>query len=578
MTFLAWSWQISRGFGSSSSLSSEVSESSSSMISLHRSMHSSQMYTPGPAMSFLTCFCDLPQKEHFSRSESPNFAIYPGSRPFLPATFVPPAGPGHRPAADHRRILRGSGRRRSQFRTNLPAREDLVDHAVLLGLLGRHDEVAVGVVADLLDRLARVLSKDLVEELPVPQDLLGLDLDVDGLALRAAVGLVDQHAGVRKGEALAPGPRRQDHCGRRGGLAHHDGRHVAPYVLHGVVHGEQRRDVPARRVDVQVDVLVRVLGLEEQELGHDQVADLVVDRCPEEHDPLLEEPAVDVERALAAVRLLDDDGNQIVLHFVAPWLLPVEWSGASVPSGRVSAGSSEVGPLSPSAASTRRSRALDRMISPASEVTCPVRSMVLATSFGSRPRAWARSWTAEAISSAVTVTFSWRAIASSTRSDLMARVAWARASLRNRSSSHSWASSTCSRVSPARSARRVASCTRCSVSWSTSRSGSSMSTWSTSARSSRSRNSPRASAALASPSFSRRSSRSSWKVTSSPTRSPNRSGRTALNLRICPAVVLSSSSSSLGTSCPLPTSYSWSGRVSSGISSPWTVPRMSART
>ena len=34
-------------------------------------------------------------------------------------------------------------------------------------------------------------------------DLLGLDLDVDGLALRATVRLVDQHAGVRQGEALA---------------------------------------------------------------------------------------------------------------------------------------------------------------------------------------------------------------------------------------------------------------------------------------------------------------------------------------------------------------------------------------
>ena len=45
------------------------------MISLQRSMHSSQMYTPGPAMSFLTCFWLLPQNEHFSRSESPNFAM-----------------------------------------------------------------------------------------------------------------------------------------------------------------------------------------------------------------------------------------------------------------------------------------------------------------------------------------------------------------------------------------------------------------------------------------------------------------------------------------------------------------------
>src|SRR5262245_32595605 len=38
------------------------------MISLHKSMHSSHMYTPGPAMSFLTCFWLLPQNEHLSRS------------------------------------------------------------------------------------------------------------------------------------------------------------------------------------------------------------------------------------------------------------------------------------------------------------------------------------------------------------------------------------------------------------------------------------------------------------------------------------------------------------------------------
>src|SRR5207237_6052813 len=46
------------------------------MISLQRSMHSSQMYTPGPAMSFLTCFWLFPQNEHFSRSPpSPMRAI-----------------------------------------------------------------------------------------------------------------------------------------------------------------------------------------------------------------------------------------------------------------------------------------------------------------------------------------------------------------------------------------------------------------------------------------------------------------------------------------------------------------------
>src|SRR5215217_4229404 len=36
---------------------------SSVMISLQMSMHSLQMYTVGPAISFFTSFCDLPQKE-----------------------------------------------------------------------------------------------------------------------------------------------------------------------------------------------------------------------------------------------------------------------------------------------------------------------------------------------------------------------------------------------------------------------------------------------------------------------------------------------------------------------------------
>ena len=33
------------------------------MMSFHSPMHSSQMYTVGPAMSFFTSFCDFPQKE-----------------------------------------------------------------------------------------------------------------------------------------------------------------------------------------------------------------------------------------------------------------------------------------------------------------------------------------------------------------------------------------------------------------------------------------------------------------------------------------------------------------------------------
>lgn len=56
--------------------------------------------------------------------------------------------------------------------------KDLVDDAVVLGLLGGHEEVAVAVVLDLLDGLARVVGDVLAEQGADEEDLLGLDLNV----------------------------------------------------------------------------------------------------------------------------------------------------------------------------------------------------------------------------------------------------------------------------------------------------------------------------------------------------------------------------------------------------------------
>jgi hypothetical protein len=47
-----------------------------------------------------------------------------------------------------------------------------------------------------------------------------------------------------------------------------------------------------------------------EQLGDRQVGDLVVDRCAEEDDPLVEEARVDVEGALAVHGLLDHHRNQ----------------------------------------------------------------------------------------------------------------------------------------------------------------------------------------------------------------------------------------------------------------------------
>ena len=112
------------------------------------------MYTPGPAISFFTCFWLFPQKEHFSRSDSPNLAISPVALS-CPAT-------GGRVG----RLSRAVGAAASYLCRKSAAAEDLVDTPVVLGLLGSEDEVAVGVLRDLLDRLAGVLGDDLLEQLP----------------------------------------------------------------------------------------------------------------------------------------------------------------------------------------------------------------------------------------------------------------------------------------------------------------------------------------------------------------------------------------------------------------------------
>jgi len=57
---------------------------------------------------------------------------------------------------------------------------------------------------------------------------------------------------------------------------------------------------------VDRDVLVGVDRLEVQQLGDDQVGDLVIDGGAQEDDAIVEQPGVDVVLALSAGAALDD--------------------------------------------------------------------------------------------------------------------------------------------------------------------------------------------------------------------------------------------------------------------------------
>ena len=65
-----------------------------------------------------------------------------------------------------------------------------------------------------IDITTSMLRDNLVEHLAVSQDLVGLDLDVGGLATALGVGLVDQDPSMRESEALTRCSGREQH--RRG--------------------------------------------------------------------------------------------------------------------------------------------------------------------------------------------------------------------------------------------------------------------------------------------------------------------------------------------------------------------------
>jgi hypothetical protein len=105
----------------------------------------------------------------------------------------------------------------------------------------------------------------------------------------------------------AAGEQQRSHAHRDPGTDRLD---VRLDELHRVVDRETGIHRAAGRVDVQVDVLVRVLGLQMQKLSDDQVRDLVIDGCPEEDDALGEQARINVKGALASRGLLNHHRDQ----------------------------------------------------------------------------------------------------------------------------------------------------------------------------------------------------------------------------------------------------------------------------
>ncbi len=68
--------------------------------------------------------------------------------------------------------------------------------------------------------------------------------------------------------------------------------------------------MPPGRIDIQVNVLVRVVGLQEQELGDHRIGDDIVNGRAEEDDAVLQEPGINIIGPLAAACLFNYHRDQ----------------------------------------------------------------------------------------------------------------------------------------------------------------------------------------------------------------------------------------------------------------------------
>ena len=136
------------------------------------------------------------------------------TRALAPPAWPPSATVRHRSSAASSTLRSasdeeaGTSRATSMFPAAARGRrtvDDLVDEAVLAGLVGGEPAVAVRVGLDALERLAGVEGDALGHHPLQVDDLLGLDGDVGRLALHGPRGLVHQDAGVRAGRSACPG-------------------------------------------------------------------------------------------------------------------------------------------------------------------------------------------------------------------------------------------------------------------------------------------------------------------------------------------------------------------------------------
>ena len=142
-----------------------------------------------------------------------------------------------------------------------------------------------------------------------PQEMLHIDLHVCNLTLRTCRRLMDHHLGIGQCQALSLCARREQERTHTGSHTDTDGGHLAFYILHSVINCHTSRNATAGRIDIHLDLFVRILRLQIQQLCHNQAGCGIVHLFTQEYNAVIQQPGKYIVGSFAAAGLLNNIRN-----------------------------------------------------------------------------------------------------------------------------------------------------------------------------------------------------------------------------------------------------------------------------
>ena len=101
---------------------------------------------------------------------------------------------------------------------------------------------------------------------------------------------MQQHPAIGQHVTLTSRPGHQQQRPHRGRDTDAVGCHVCADELHRVVNGQPRADGTARRIDIEMDIGLRILVRKEEELGNHHIGRLISHGPPHKNDAIFQEP------------------------------------------------------------------------------------------------------------------------------------------------------------------------------------------------------------------------------------------------------------------------------------------------